>query len=49
MKYNLSSELINAILQYLYKQPFAEVFSLIANIQKEMLESKDKGKVIGGK
>jgi len=50
MKYELSEELINSILDYLSKQPYIQVFHLISDIhvqcnqrKLQLVESTDKG------
>ena len=37
----LSTNLVNAILQYLGKQPYAEVFQIVEAIQKEAKEQQN--------
>ncbi len=44
-KVNLSANLVNAVLQYLGTQPYAQVFQLVAAIQKEAQEQMPKPEV----
>ena len=44
-KVNLSANLINAVLQYLGTQPYAQVFQLIAALQKEVQEQMPKSEI----
>ena len=37
----LSTELVNAILQYLSHKPYAEVVGIMAEMQKQINESKE--------
>jgi len=41
-KITLSTQLVNAVLQYLGSRPFAEVFQLIEAIQKEAKEASEQ-------
>lgn len=44
-KVNLSTNLVNAVLQYLGTKPYAEVAQLIAAIQKEAQEQVAKPEI----
>lgn len=44
-KVNLSANLVNAVLQYLGTQPYAQVFQLISALQKEAQEQVPKSEV----
>ena len=43
---NISTELLNAILQYLAQKPYGEVFQLINAIQQEAAKKEDAQDVI---
>jgi hypothetical protein len=43
----LSTNLVNAILQYLGKQPYADVFQIVEAIQKEAKEQSEAEKMGG--
>ena len=44
-KVTLSTNLVNAILQYLGTRPYADVFQFVEAIQKEAKEQLETGKV----
>lgn len=42
MKYEISEQLLNNIIDYLSKHPYGEVYQLIGTIHKEVSESAHK-------